>query len=151
MGDTMSSGAGVTQIDTTYLDGLKTQLQDLQSEVEQQLQGLGTSGATSNTLTFIEPVTSSIKLAAGAASFDAGAAINAQLSKMGGSVNDQLTWLDKVLGDMISEITTTVATFKGTESLNNDSVDQLMTDFQNTISDINSPAGSGSSGSGSPS
>jgi len=145
----MSSGAGVTQIDTTYLDNLKIQLQDLQSQVEQQLQGLGTTGATSSTLTFIEPITSSIKLAAGASSFDAGAAINAQLSKMGGSVNDQLTWLDEILGQMASEITTTVATLKGTESLNNESVDQLMADFQNTINDINTPAGSGSSGSSS--
>jgi hypothetical protein len=143
----MSSGAGVTKIDTTYLDGLKTTLQDLQNEVEQQLQGLGTSGAGPGTLSFIEPVTSSIKLAAGASSFDAAVAINNQLSTMGGSVNDQLNWLYKVLGDMISEITTTVASFQGTESLNNESVDQLMTDFQNTISDVNTPAGSGSSGS----
>jgi hypothetical protein len=146
----MAAGSGVTQIDTTYLDGLKTQLQDLQTQVEQQLQGLGTSGATPNTVSFIEPITSSIKLQAGASSFDAGAELNSKLSAMGGSVNDQLTWLDKVLGDMISEITTTVASFKGTESLNNESVDQLITDFQNTIGDINTPAGSGSGSSNTP-
>lgn len=139
----MASG-GVTQIDASYLDTLKNQLTDLQHQVEQQLNGLGTAGATPETVSFIEPITSSIKVAAGASSFDAGAALNTALGTMGGSVHDQLTWLDKVLGDMISEITTTVASFHGTESLNNESVDQLITDFQNTISDINTPAGSGS-------
>ena len=141
----MAAGSGVTQIDTTYLDGLKTTLQDLQTEVEQQLRGLGTGGATPNTLSFIEPVDSSLKLAAGSASFDAGAALNKALSTMGGSVHDQLTWLDKVLGDMINEITTTVASFKGTESLNNEGVDKLISDFQTTIGDINTPPGSSGS------
>ncbi|HEY2579883.1 MAG TPA: hypothetical protein VGI74_26520 [Streptosporangiaceae bacterium] len=141
----MSSGAPVTQIDTTYLDGLKSTLQELQTEVEQQLHGLGTGGATPNTLSFIEPVDSSLKLAAGSASFDAGAALNKALAAMGGSVHDQLTWLDKVLGDMINEITNTVASFKGTESLNNEGVDKLISDFQSTISDINTPPGSPSS------
>jgi hypothetical protein len=39
-----------------------------------------------------------------------------------------------------------VASFNGTESLNNETVDQLISDFQNTISDINTPAGSSNSG-----
>jgi hypothetical protein len=145
----MSSGAGVTQIDTSYLDTLQGQLEELQSQVQQQLEGLGTAGASSNTLSFIEPVTSSLNVAAGAQPFDAGATLNSKLSAMGGSVNDQLTWLNKVLGDMISEITTTVASFKGTESLNNESVDQLITDFQATISDMSTQAGSGSGSSSS--
>jgi hypothetical protein len=140
----MATGT-ITQIDTTYLDNLKNQLQDLQTQVEQQLQGLGTKGVTSNTLSFIEPLTSQLTIAAGAASFDAGAALKTALNVMGGSVNEQLTWLEKVLGDMISEIITTVASFKGTESLNNESVDQLMNDFKNTISEMNTPAGSGTS------
>jgi hypothetical protein len=134
----------ITQIDTAYLDNLKNQLQDLQTQVEQQLQGLGTKGVTPNTLSFIEPLSSQLTIAAGAASFDAGAALKTALNAMGGSVHDQLTWLDKVLGDMIIEITTTVNSFKGTEGLNNESVDQLLNDFKNTIGDMNSPAGSGS-------
>ena len=133
----------ITQIDTTYLDNLKHQLQDLQAQVEQQLQGLGTKGVTPNTLSFIEPLSSQLTIAAGAASFDAGAALKTALNAMGGSVHDQLTWLDKVLGDFISEIITTVASFKNTEDLNNESVDQLLNDFKNTIGDMNSPAGSG--------
>jgi hypothetical protein len=64
---------------------------------------------------------------------------------MGGSVNDQLTWLERVLNDMINEITTTVQSFSGTESLNNDAVSQLITDFQNTISDMSNGPGSTSS------
>jgi hypothetical protein len=151
----MSTGSGVTQIDTTYLDTLKNQLQDLQTQVEQQIKGYGTNpiqdgvGIGPGTLSSIEPVTSALKLQAGAASFDAGATLNAALSTMGGTVHDQLEWLHKVLGDMIDEINTTVASLKGTESLNNESVDQLITDFQNTISDINTPAGSSGTGSGS--
>jgi hypothetical protein len=141
----MASNYGVTQIDTDYLNNLQTQLQDLQTQVEQQLQGLGTAGATSDSLSFIPPLTSTIKVAAGTTSFDAGAALNTALGNMGGSVHDQLTWLDRILGDMISEITTTVASFNGTESLNNETVDQLISDFQNTISDINTPAGSSNS------
>jgi len=136
--------SGVTQIDATYLNTLKGKLTGLQHEVEQQLTGLGTAGATSETVSFIEPITSSIKVAAGATSFDAGAALNTALGTMGGSVHDQLTWLNQVLGDMITEITTTVSALHGTESLNNESVDQLITDFQHTISDMNTPAGSGS-------
>ncbi|SRR5260370_6470973 len=139
----MSRGTGVTQIDTAYLDNLKNHLRDLQTQVEQQLQGLGTKGVTSNTLSFIEPLTSQLKIHAGAASFDAGAKLNSALSTMGGSVHDQLTWLDKVLGDMIQEIITTVHSFKGTEDLNNESVDQLINDFKKTIGDMNKPAGSG--------
>ena len=68
--------------------------------------------------------------------------------KMGGSVNEQLTWLQKVLTDMINEITTTVNSFSGTESLNNEAVSQLLTDFGNTINDMNNPPGG--SGSGNP-
>ena len=73
---------------------------------------------------------------------------------MGGSINEQLTWLQKVLTDMINEITTTVNSFSNTESLNTETVDQLMSDFQNTINDFTSPpSGSGTtppSGSSNP-
>jgi len=140
----------VTQINADYLKKLQGNLQDLLGQVNDQIQGLGTKGATGSTTSFIPPVTSSLTVAAGASSFNAGAAINKALSAMGGSVSDQLTWLKHVLTDMISEITTTVNSFSGTESLNNESVTQLMNDFQKTINDINSPAGSGSSGTSNP-
>jgi hypothetical protein len=132
--------ADVTQIDTDYLNQLKTQLEQLDSQVEVQIRGIGPSSnpATTN---YINPV-NDLKLLAGPSGFDAGTAIANALKTAGGSVYDQLEWLDKVLKDMISEITTTVNSFNGTESLNNDAVDTLMTDFQNTITDMGNPAGS---------
>ena len=139
----MSAGTRVTRIDTAYLDNLKNHLRDLLTQVEQQLQGLGTKGVTPNTLSYIEPLSSQLTISAGAASFDAGAALKTALNAMGGSVHDQLIWLEKVLEDMINEIATTVASFKGTEDLNNESVDRLLNDFKHTIGDINSPASSG--------
>jgi hypothetical protein len=132
--------ADVTQIDTDYLNTLKAQLEQLDSQVEAQIKGIGPSSdpATTN---YINPV-NELTLLAGPAGFDAGTAIANALKTAGGSVYDQLEWLDKVLKDMISEITTTVSSFNGTESLNNDAVDTLMTDFQNTINDMSNPPGS---------
>jgi hypothetical protein len=46
---------------------------------------------------------------------------------------------------MSEEITTTVNSLNETESLNNDAVDQLVKDFQNTIGDLNNPPGSSNS------
>ena len=86
-----------------------------------------------------------LTLLAGPSGFDAGAAIASALKTAGGSVYDQLEWLDKVLKDMINEITSTVNSFNGTESLNNEAVDTLTTDFQNTINDMNNPTSSSSS------
>lgn len=137
------AGSGVTQIDTDYLNTLKGQLEELDGKVEAQMKGIGpvSSPATTN---FINPV-NDLTLLAGPSGFDAGAAIASALKTAGGSVYDQLEWLDKVLKDMINEITSTVNSFNGTESLNNEAVDTLTTDFQNTINDMNNPTSSSSS------
>jgi hypothetical protein len=140
----MAATSPVTQINTDYLNKLQSNLSDLLDEVNDQLNGLGTKGATAATLPDIYPVTSALQVAAGASAFDAGAALNAALKSMGNSVNEQLTWLKKVLTDMIADITTTVNSFSGTESLNNETVTQLESDFQKTIGDLNTPAGSAS-------
>jgi chemotaxis protein histidine kinase CheA len=141
----MADTAPVTQIDASYLNGLKAQLQELLDTVNDQITGLGTKGVTSDTTSFIQPVTSQLKVAAGTAGFDVGKELNTALSALGGSVSDQLAWLKKVLTDMISEITTTVNSFSASESLNEEAVETLATDFANTISDIGTPAASGSS------
>jgi len=138
----MAAGA-VTQINADYLKKLQGELQDLLDQVNTQLKGLGTKGASSATTPFISAVTSSIQVAAGGASFDAAQQINTALQTMGGSVNDQLNWLKNLLTDMISDITTTMSSFSGTESLNNESVSTLESDFQKTINQLNQPAGSG--------
>jgi hypothetical protein len=140
--------ANVTQIDTNYLNTLKGQLAEVEGKVEAQLRGIGPSSypATTN---YINPV-NDLTLLAGPPGFDAGAAIANALKTAGGSVHDQLEWLDKVLKDMIIEITNTINSFHGTESLNNDAVDTLMNEFQNTINDTGSSATSSSSNSKTP-
>lgn len=138
----MADSGTVTQINKEYLTTLSNKLNDILTEVEAQLKGIGQSSAPGTT-TFIQPVDGSLKVIAGGTSFDAANALNKALGAMGGTVHDQLTWLHKVLTDMISEIKTTVDSFSGTESLNNESVDQLISDFQGTIGDLNTPAGGG--------
>ncbi len=132
--------AAVTQIDTNYLNTLKAQLEEVDGQVEAQLKGIGPS-SSSETTNYINPV-NDLTLLAGGPGFDAGAAIANALKTAGGSVYDQLQWLDKVLKDMIIEITNTINSLHGTESLNNDAVDTLMTEFQNTINDMGSPGSS---------
>lgn len=136
----MANG-GVTQIDATYLNGLKGQLQTALTDVETQLKGIGSSPAG-----WVNPIDQNFSVLPGPTSFNAGAALNAALKAMGGSVNEQLTWLKKVLTDMINEITTTVDSFSNAESINSESVGQLITDFQGVINDMNSPP----SGNGTP-
>jgi hypothetical protein len=141
----MAPTGPVTQIDTTFLNSLKGDLQDIQQDVQSQLNGIGSGDPDLSS--WISPVDQSLTVTAGAQNFNAGKALTDALSKMGGSVHDQLTWLNKVLTDMISEITTTVNSFGNTESLNTEAVSTLITDFTNTINDMNNPPG----GSGTPS
>jgi hypothetical protein len=135
--------SGATQINADYLNGLKGQLQTVLDNVNTQLKGVGSSPAG-----WVNPVDQNFSVLDGPNGFNAGAQLNAALKKMGGSVNQQLTWLQKVLTDMINEITNTVNSFKGTESLNTESVNQLLTDFQSTIKDVNNPPSSAGTPSG---
>jgi hypothetical protein len=141
----MAGSSSVTQIDTNYLQGLQGQLQTILGDVEDQLRGIGAS-SDPNVTGWLGPVDQNLSVQAGATTFNAGTALNNALKAMGGSVNEQLTWLKKVLTDMINEITTTIQSFSGTENLNNDSVAQLISDFQSTINDMNSPPGGSSTG-----
>ena len=133
----------VTQIDITYLNNLKSQLDQLESQVEVQLRGVGPSSAPGTT-NYINPV-NDLTLLAGPPGFNAGVTLSNALKTAGTSVYSQLQWLSKILKDMSLEITTTVNSLQNTESLNNDAVDKLMQDFQNTISDLNNPPGGSNS------
>lgn len=127
----------VTQIDTTYLNKLKGQIDLLESEVEAELKGVGPSNSP-NTTNFINPLNDLILLA-GRPGFNVGVAISNAMQNAGNSVYSQLQWLSKVRKDMSLEITATVNLLNGTENLNNDAVDKLIKDFQSTISDMNNP------------
>jgi hypothetical protein len=139
--------AGVTQINADYLYELKQIIQDVDDNVEALLAGHGPSndpGATS----YIYPL-NQMSLIAGPSGFQAGTAVDTAVNQAGTSVYEQLEWLDKLLKDMIEDINNTVSGFKGTEAFNNESVDTLLTNFQNTISDMGTPPGGGSGSSSS--
>ena len=138
----------VTQIDITYLNNLKSQLDQLESQVEIQLRGVGPSSDPRST-NYINPL-NDLTLLAGPPGFDAGVALSNAMKTAGNSVYSQLQWLSKILKDMSLEITTTVNSLQNTESLNNEAVDKLMQDFQNTISDMNNPPGSSNSNPNTP-
>jgi hypothetical protein len=143
----MAAAGNVTQIDATYLNNLKGQLQAIQTDVQNQLNGIGAS-SDPNLTGWISAGDENLTVSAGATTFNAGKALDTALGKMGGSIHDQLTWLNKVLTDMINEITTTVNSFGNTESLNTESVATLISDFQGVINDFsNPPGGSGTSSS----
>jgi hypothetical protein len=117
--------SGVTQIDKAYLTTLAGQLDTLLGEVKAQIAGLGQGGAKSGTLNFVPAISStSLEVQAGSKAFNAGTVLNDALDTMGGSVAQQLAWLEKVLTDMITQ-------------------------FQNTINDVNTPPGGSSSTGGS--
>jgi hypothetical protein len=146
----------VTNINTAYLTNLRKTLDQVLDEVNTQLQGFG-SVSSPLTTGFIEPVNGSLQVQAGLISssaingFDAAGDLNTALQNMGGSVSDQLTWLKGVLQEMISEIGNTITSFGQNGELNNESVSQLESDFEQTINSMQQgPSGSsGSSGSSS--
>ncbi|HUZ26732.1 MAG TPA: hypothetical protein VMV07_23515 [Streptosporangiaceae bacterium] len=133
-----SSSDNVTQVDLTYLNQLKTRLGEMQAQVEGQIRGQGPSNDPTTTL-WIDPVNSGLTVTAGGvgagagSTFDVAAALSAALSAMGGSVHDQLVWLDRILGEMINQITVTVKSFGTAETANNDSVDKLISEFRATF------------------
>jgi hypothetical protein len=137
--------ARVTQINADYLNTISQIIQDLDDKVKALLAGHGPSNDPGAT-TYINPL-NQLFLSAGPSGFQAGTAVDTAVGQAGNSVYAQLEWLDKVLKDMIEDINNTVRGFKGTESLNNESVDTLLSNFQNTISDIGTPPDGGSSSS----
>ena len=143
--------AGVTEIDKGYLTTLKGTLQDVLNEVNSQLHGsVGNPVSTATTFgaSEIKPL-NELQVAAGATGFDAASELATALKTMGGSVYDQLQWLQQVLQAMISETDQTIQAFGNTETLNSESVTQLQDDFAQTISLMSQgPTGSGGPGGG---
>jgi hypothetical protein len=138
---TTPSGGNATTINSTYLQGLQTQLEDLLASVKQ----VSKQGYATLTVQYPGGV-----ISGGTSSFDIATQLNNALTSMGGTVADELSWLEKVLTDMISEITTTISSLQGADGLNSESVDTLIQDFQNTITDMDAPpVSSSSSGSSS--
>jgi hypothetical protein len=135
----------VTQINADYLGGLRTTLQSVLDEVTDQVLGIGPSNDP-DTTGWIKPVDGTLTVEGGSSAFGAIADLNTALQQMGGSVHDQLVWLQTVLRQMISEITSTIQSFGENEALNSESVSQLMTDFQQTTGTLQQGPSSGTSG-----
>src|SRR5260370_141261 len=95
----MPSSGNITHIDANYLNNLKNQLTTILDEVDNQLKG--SAGPSPSVALWIPPVDSSLTVIAGADTFNATKALTTAMAGMGGSVHDQLVWLQKVLRQMI--------------------------------------------------
>jgi len=157
----MSQGTvgSVTTIDSNYLKSLvNNTLVPLLDQVGDLLNPSGYTGqaVAGGPFITVSPITGSISVMAGgvpsgssgSTGFDIADNFNTALKAMGGSVQGELEWLDKVLTDMISEINTTITQMQGTDNLNAMDAQTLAQDFQNTITDVNNVPGSGSSSGG---
>ncbi len=141
----MPPACAVTQIDANYLNQLKAGLQTVLTEVQDQLKGIGAS-SDPNLTGWVGPVDNTLCVLAGGSGCCTGTTLSNALKALGGSIHDQLVWLQKALAGMIHEIDTTVSSFGNTESLNTETVDQLLADFQNTIGDLSGATGPGVTG-----
>jgi hypothetical protein len=130
------AASGVTHISKSYLLGLATQLGTLKQQVQDQISGLGPAYETTMTGGPLQAISDSLSVKAGAPPFAMAATLNQDLKAMGGSVNSQLTWLKKILTDMIQELTTTADKMSNTEDLNSEQAAALITDFQGVLSDV---------------
>jgi hypothetical protein len=148
-------------INKQWLHTLQGTLETMLADVTNQANGIGSNNWLSISCNPVDqslnvtnpggtPVSgSSSGNSGGTSMFQVGQELNTKLSTMGNSVNEEVTWLQTVLQDMIYEIGTTITQMGNTDVLNAESVQALMNDFQQTISDVN--AGPGASSSGSPS
>jgi hypothetical protein len=127
----MTASGSPTQVSVGSLEELRGSLQDILDQVNAQLSGQSPEG---DGPVVIDPVNSDLVVqAGGTVDFNAAADLNTALSLMGGSVQDQLTWLSKTLTAMIGEITTSIGSLTSTETLNTSQVNALISEFENTI------------------
>jgi hypothetical protein len=131
-----------TKIDIGYLTGLRNEVQEMLDELTKTT----TAHASSDPATtgWIKPVDGTLQVSAGG--FQAATDLNTALKTMGGTVAQQMQWLNKVFTDMISECTQTIQKFKDAETMNGESASQLMQYFNATINDLLAPPGSTGSG-----
>jgi hypothetical protein len=71
-----------------------------------------------------------------------------QVGTMGDSIGRELHYLEKILQDIISGITTTLNNFGSAEDINQDTVDHLLQEFKSVVADLNNPPQDSSTGSG---
>jgi hypothetical protein len=151
-----NSSAPATTINIDYLNKLATSLQTLLDEVNQVIRIMPSANAATNGSNIWN---GNLTVDAGASGFNAAKNLEAAVQNAGNMVHSELTWLQKVLTDTISELHTTAQGMQGADQLNAESVQTLLQDLQGAYNDIqasptggssgSSSGGSGSSGSGS--
>jgi hypothetical protein len=142
-------------ITPTFLTTVQKAFEVLLQDVKQQINGIGMDsgimipavGADLNE--YFSPGGTAVKGITGTYSlpFMPATDLYNQLGTMGTSIGGELAWLEKVIEDIISGITTTLSNFGSAEDINADAVDQLLDDFQAAVSALNNPPGSSSGSS----
>jgi hypothetical protein len=126
-----AGGPGTTQVSVGSLEQLRSSLQDILNQVNAQLSGQAPEGQGPVVLSRVD---GDMVVKAGCqVEFNAAVSLNAALSAMGGSVQDQLIWLSGVLTAMIGEINTSIGSLTSTETLNVAQVNTLIGEFANTL------------------
>jgi len=142
-----------TKIDPTYLKRVQSAFELLLAEVKDQINGIGMDGgilipAVSASLNeYFSPGGAVVKGVTGTYSlpFVPAADLYSQVGTMGSSIGSELHYLEKILQDIISGITTTLNNFGTAEDINTDSVDHLLAEFKSVVADLSNPPGSSSS------
>ena len=142
-------------IDQAYLKKVQGAFEALLQDVKDQINGIGMDsgfmipavGADLNE--YFSPGGAAVKGVTGTYSlpFMPASDLYNQLGTMGTSIGAELQWLEKVLQDVISGITTTLNNFGAAEDINTDSVEQLLANFQAAVTALGNPPESSTSGS----
>jgi hypothetical protein len=150
------STAPPLKIDKDYLKKVQSAFELLLQEVKDQINGIGMDGGimipavSANLNEYFSPGGAVVKGVTGTYSlpFVPAADLYTQLGTMGSSIGSELHFLEKILQDIISGITTTLNNFGTAEDINEDSVDHLLQEFKSVVADLNNPPGSSSTGPG---
>jgi hypothetical protein len=145
-----------TKIDKTYLQKVQGAFELLLQDVKNQINGIGLDGgimipAVSASLNeYFSPGGAAAKGVTGTYSLPFVPAVDlyTQVGTMGDSIGSELKYLEKILQDIISGITTTLNNFGTAEDINTDSVDHLLQEFKSVVADLSNPPGSSSTGQG---
>jgi hypothetical protein len=130
----MAEGDKTVRIDKTYLTGFQTYLTGVLGELKTKIGKSQPSTGDSNT--WLPALDAALKVTGGGSGFGPAALLNQKLSALGGSVETQLKWLEKLLTDMIADLGTTIESFEKNETLNNDDVEEFFSYFDDTVIDL---------------
>jgi hypothetical protein len=115
-----------THVSVGYLQQLQASLSDILAQVNAQLAGQSGGPATPEQIVDSDL---GVQAGGGGVAYDAAEMLNRALSTMGGSAQAQLTWLSGTVTAMIGQITTSIDSLSGTNTLNTEQADALIAEF----------------------